>query len=100
MLGKADDRRPRPGRERRERRELRVLRLLDLWIDGPAVRTALRMAELVVDPLDHLVAERVAELVGPLVRLVSGVAHEVCEQPLDDPVLADDALGPLAARIG
>ena len=70
MLGEADDRRPRPGRQRRERRELGVLRLLHLRIDRPAVRAALRMAELVVDPLDHLVAERVAELVGALVRLV------------------------------
>ena len=58
------------------------------------------MAELVVDPLDHLVAERVAELVGALVRLVAGVAHEVGEQPLDDAVLADDALGALAAALG
>ena len=30
----------------------------------------------------------------------AGVAHEVGEQPLDDPVLADDALGPLAAALG
>ena len=58
------------------------------------------MAELVVDPLDHLVAERVAELVGALVRLVPGVAHEVGEQPLDDAVLAHDALRALAARLG
>ena len=49
---------------------------------------------------DHLVVERVAELVGPLVRLVGGVAHEVGEEPLDDPVLADDALGALAAGRG
>ena len=42
VLGQADDRRPRPGRQRRERRELGVLRLLDRRVDGPAVRAALR----------------------------------------------------------
>ena len=70
VLGEADDRRPRSGRQRRERRELGVLGLLDRRVDGPAVRAALRVAELVVDPVDHLVVERVAELVGALVRLV------------------------------
>jgi hypothetical protein len=34
------------------------------------------------------------------VRLGSGVAHEVRQQPLDDPVLAHDALGALAAGWG
>ena len=33
---------------------------------------------------------------GALVRLRARVAHEVGEQPLDQPVLADDALGALA----
>ena len=64
------------------------------------MRAALRVPELLVDPLDHLVAERVAELVGALVRLVAGVAHEVGQQPLDDPVLAHDPLGPCAAALG
>ena len=41
--------------------------------------------------------ERVAELVGVHVRLGSGVAHEVGEEALDDPVLAHDALRPLGA---
>src|SRR5581483_9939998 len=45
----------------------------------------------------HLVAERMAELVRALVRLVARVAHEVGEQALDDAVLADDAFGALAA---
>ena len=39
------------------------------------------MPELLVDPLDHLVGERPAELVGVHVRLARGVAHEVGEQP-------------------
>ena len=58
------------------------------------------LPELLVDPLDHLVGERVAELVGVHVRLGRRVAHEVGEEPLDDPVLADDALGPLAPGLG
>ena len=55
------------------------------------------MSELLVHPRDHVVVERVAELVGALVRLVAGVAHEVGEEPLDDPMLAHDALGAHAA---
>ena len=55
------------------------------------------MAEALVDPLDHLVAERVAELVRALVGLVARVAHEVGQQPLDDPVLPDDPFGAGAA---
>jgi hypothetical protein len=58
------------------------------------------MAELVVDPLHHLVAERVTELVRALVRLVARVAHEVGEQALDDAVLADNALCAFAAARG
>jgi hypothetical protein len=57
------------------------------------------MAEPLVDPLDHLVGERVAERVGPLVRLVARVAHEVREQALDDPVLPDDPLRTPAAAL-
>src|SRR4029078_5114742 len=73
---------------------------LDLGIDRPAVRAALRMAELVVDPLDHVVVERVRDLVGALVRFVNRVPHEIGEEPLDDPGLADDTLGALAAGLG
>ena len=54
-------------------------------------------AETLVDALDHLVRERVAELVGVNVRLGGGVAHEVREEALDDAVLADDPLGALCA---
>ena len=80
-----------PGSSAESGCELAVLRLLEVRVDRPAVRAALGMAELLVDPLDHVVGERVAELVGVHVRLGGGVAHEVGEQPLDDPVLADDA---------
>src|SRR5258708_21756832 len=55
------------------------------------------MPELLVDPFDHLVGERVTKLVGSLVRFAAGVAHEVGEQALDDAVLAHDALGSLPA---
>ena len=33
-------------------------------------------------------------------RLGGGVAHEVGEEPFDDPVLAHDPLRPLEARLG
>ena len=56
-----------------------------------------RAAEALVHPVDHLVRERVAHLVGVDVRLRRGVAHEVGQEPLDDPVLAHDALGTLDA---
>ena len=94
------DGRSSPGRrgEVRERGELAVLALLEFGVDRPAVRAALGVAEPLVDALDHVVAERVAELVGVDVRLGGGVAHEVGEQPLDDPVTAHDSLGPLPAR--
>ena len=62
------------------------------------MRAALGMPELLVDPLDHVVGERAAELVGVHVRLGGGVAHEVGEQPLDDAVLAHDLPRPLGAR--
>ena len=61
------------------------------------MRAAVRTAEALVDPLDHLVGERVAELVRVHVRLGSRVAHEVREEALDDPVLAHDALRALGA---
>jgi hypothetical protein len=73
-----------------ERDQLCVLALLDRWIDGPAVRAALRVAEPGGDPVDHLVREGVAELVRVHVRFGGRVPHEVRQQPLDDPVLADD----------
>ena len=58
------------------------------------------MAELDVDPLDHVVGERVAELVGVHVRLGGGVAHEIGEQTLDDAVLAHDVAGAFGAGGG
>ena len=60
----------------------------------------LRMPEAVVDAFDHLVGERIAKLIGALVRLGARVAHEIGQQPFDDPVLPHDTLGPLAARPG
>ena len=83
--------------ELRQRDELRVLGLLELRVDRPPVRAAVGAAEALVDPLDHLVGERVAELVRVHVRLGSRVAHEVREEALDDPVLANDALRALGA---
>ena len=62
--------------------------------------TTLRMAEPLVDPLDHVVAEALADLVGVHVRLGGRVTHEVRQQPLDEPVAADDALRPLAPARG
>ena len=100
MLGQAHDRGRGPGLERSERFELPVLSLFEVRIDRPAVGTALGMAELLLDPLDHLVAERPAELVCVDVRLRRGVAHEVGEQSLDDAVLADDPAGPLGSGLG
>jgi hypothetical protein len=83
-----------------QRGELFVLRLLERRIHGPAVRTAVGIAEPHLDPLDHVVGEGVAELVRVHVRLRGRVAHEVGQEPLDDPVLADDALRPLDPRVG
>ena len=97
VLGEADDRRAGARLERGERLRARC---------SPPARTpgrpasragSARVAEPLVDPLDHVVGERVAELVGVDVRLGGRVAHEVGEQPLDDPVLADDPLGARAA---
>ena len=87
-----------PGLEVGERRQLAVLGLLEVGVDRPAVRAAVGVPEPLADPLDHVVAEAVADLVRVDVRLGGRVAHEVGQQPLDDPVLADDLLGPLAAR--
>ena len=55
------------------------------------------MPEPLVHPLDHVVGERVAELVGVHVGLGGRVAHEVGQEALDQAMLADDALGPLDA---
>ena len=78
-----------PGSEVGERLELPVLRLFELHVDGPAMRASLRVPEALGDPLDHLVRERVAQEIGLDVRLGRRVAHEVREEPLDDPVAAD-----------
>ena len=59
------------------------------------MRAALGLSEPLVDPLDHVVGERVAELVGVDVRLGGCVAHEVGQEALDDAVLAHDAACPL-----
>ena len=64
------------------------------------MRAAVGVAEAHLDPLDHVLGERVAELVGVHVRLGGGVAHEVGEEPLDDAVLADDPLRALDPRGG
>ena len=100
MLGEPHDRRRRARRDVRQRLELAVLRLLDIRVDRPPVRAPLGMTELLVDPLDHLVAERAAELVRVHVRLGSRVAHEVREEPLDHPVLAHHLPRPRRARLG
>ena len=99
VLGEPDDRRAAPGVEVGERRQLPVLGLLERGVDGQPCGQRVGMAELLLDPLDHVVGERVAELVGVDVRLAGRVAHEVGEQPLDDPVLADDPLGALAVPV-
>ena len=98
MLGEADDRRAVAGLEVGQREQLAVLGLLDVGVERPAVRAAVGMAQALVDPLDHLVGERVAEQVGLHVRLGGRVAQEVGQPALDQAVLADDLLGPLASR--
>ena len=57
------------------------------------MRAPVGPTQALVDALDHLVGERVAELVGVHVRLGRGVAHEVGEEALDDAMLADDSAG-------
>ncbi len=61
------------------------------------MRAAIGLTEPLVDALDHVVRERVAELVCVNVRLGGRVAHEVREEALDDAVLADDPLRALRA---
>ena len=98
MLREPHDRRLRRSLERRERGQLVVLRLLEVGVDRPAVRAALRVAELLLHPLDHVVGERLADVVRVHVRLRGRIAHEVGQQPLDDAVLADDLLRAFPAR--
>ena len=100
MLGEADDLGLLPDLEVGERSQLLVLGLLERGIDGPTVRAPFGVAEPNFDPLDHVLGERVAELVGVHVGLCGRVAHEVREQSLDDAVLADDALGALDPGVG
>ena len=100
MLRQPHDRCPRAGFQIRQRREFLVLGLLDVGIDRPAVRAAVRIPEPLLDPLHHVVGERVPEQVSLHVRLGCGVTHEVSEQPLDDAVLANDALRPRSALSG
>ena len=64
------------------------------------MRAPLGVTEPLVDPLDHVLRERVSERVGVDVRLRGGVAHEVRQQPLDDAVLAHDAFCALTAGLG
>ena len=90
----------RAGLEGRQRLELAVLRLLDVRIDRPPVRAPVGVAELHLGPVDHVVGERAAELVGVHVRLRGRVPHEIREQPLDDPVLAHDLARTLRAGRG
>ena len=99
VLGEPDDLCMLAGSELRQGHQLSVLGLLPLGVDGPPVRAALRAAELLVHPLDHLVREGVAELVGVHVRLRRRVAHEVRQEALDQTVLAHDTLGALDAGI-
>jgi hypothetical protein len=75
--------------------ELCVLGLLDVRLDRPSMGAAVGMPQSLVHPLDHVVRERVAELVGMHVGLGGGVAHEIRQEALDQTVLADDPLGPL-----
>ena len=69
VLRQPDDRRAVAGGQVRERRQLTVLRLLEVRVDRPAVRTAIGIAEALLDPLDHVFRERVPEEVGLDVRL-------------------------------
>ena len=96
MLGDTDDRGTASGLHLAKRRQLGVLGLLLGRIDWPAVRAARWIAKPLRDPLDHVVGKSLAELVRMLVRLCGAVAHEIGQQALDQPVLADDALGSLA----
>ncbi len=95
MLGEPHDLGAATGPQIGERDELGVLGLLDVRLDRPPMGAAVRMPQSLVHPLDHVVRERVAELVGVHVGLGGGVAHEIRQEALDQTVLADDALGPL-----
>jgi DtxR family Mn-dependent transcriptional regulator len=53
-----------------------------------------------LEPGKRATIVRLAEHVGVDVSLGGGVAHEVRQEPFDDPVLADNALGSGAARVG
>src|SRR5258707_361014 len=90
------------GRQRAERvvRKHRIIERLLTDFMGYTAYEAHERADELGDTFDDEMVERVAELVGPLVRLVCGVAHEVGEEPLDNSVLADDALGALAPARG
>jgi hypothetical protein len=95
VLRKPHDLGARARLELGQRLQLEILRLLEVRVHGPAVRAAVGVAELLCDPLDHVLRERVPEQVGLLVRLGGGVAQEVGEEALDDSVAADDAFGDL-----
>jgi hypothetical protein len=77
VLGEAHDLGTRTGGEVVERLELAILPLLEVRVDRPAVRAAVRSAETLSDALDHLVGERVAKQVGLLVGFRGCVSHEV-----------------------
>ena len=64
--------------------------------DRPAVRAPLRIPELRVQPLDHVVRERRADARRVLVRLRGVVAQQVGQEALDDPVAPDHAARPAA----
>ena len=61
MLGEPHDLGRLAGLEIGERDQPDVLHLLHVRLDRPAVWAAIRVAEPRVDPLDHLVGERVAD---------------------------------------
>ena len=97
MLGEPDDLGARARLEVGERRSSRFSACSNSVSTGQPCGQRSGWPSCSRDPLDHVVGERVAERVGVHVRLGRRVAHEVRQQPLDDPVPADDALGELAA---
>ena len=97
MLGEAHDRRAAAGPEVGERRQLAVLGLLDVGSTGhpcgqrsgsEAFGIRSIMSSVNVSPSSSACSCDSA----------ARVAHEVGEQALDQPVLADDPLRALAAR--
>jgi hypothetical protein len=100
LLGLADDLAGVALAQIGQRDQLQALLALVLRGDGPAVRAAVRVPELRVQALDHLVGERGADAGGVLVRLRRVVVQEVREEALDDPAAADDVLGAFRARGG